>query len=265
MRRLLKWIAGCVAIIVLALGLFVAFNAELRNFLLYSVAPERARNANFIQMTVPAREGPSLFLLGTIHGRHLNTESFSLTHLEAVIRHLEPDLLLVESRPEEIAAGHWGDGPIEMPFASLTARALGISVDGIDWWVPRTDGRRTDANRDDQIFRRLEERLPNSGVVLILIGYSHIPELVDRLSSRGFVDVHLANEEKQRLFDTSELTLLFPEGMTEAIEERIRLEEANVAETEDGEWRQTLNAVISSRQELLSVIRQVGEHQGPQI
>lgn len=41
--------------------------------------------------------------------------------------------MLVESRPEQLAKDNWADGPIEMLFASLTARSLGIEVDGVDW------------------------------------------------------------------------------------------------------------------------------------
>lgn len=114
---------------VLAAGAWVG---ELRNLALYTLAPRYARDANFVHF---AKHEAEVFILGTIHGRHLATPAYSLAHLKAVIARMKPRLLLVEARPEGIARQRWGDGPVEMPFAALYARQLGIAVDGIDWWT----------------------------------------------------------------------------------------------------------------------------------
>ena len=106
-------------------------------------------------------------------GKHLSTSAYSLSHLKAVIAHMKPSLLLVEARPEEIAQQKRGDGPIEMPFAALYARQLGIPVDGIDWWKLSDRLRRSDEVRENRIYQNLRAKLPARGTVLVLIGYSH--------------------------------------------------------------------------------------------
>jgi hypothetical protein len=70
----------------------------------------------------PSKNDQEIFILGTIHGRHYKSKSYSLLYLKTVIENTKPELLLVESRPEELKAGNLGDGPLEMLFSNLTAR-----------------------------------------------------------------------------------------------------------------------------------------------
>lgn len=243
-------LVGLVAVVALALL------PELRNYVLYRIAPGYARDANFVRL----QKGPvDVYLLGTIHGRHLTTEEYSLAHLKAAITRLEPDFVLVEARPEEIARGRWGDGPIEMPFSALTARAAGITVDGIDWWqLSETEGRSTDDERDDRIYEHLKSKLPVKGVVLVLIGFSHIPELVDRLEDDGFEE---SDFDKTQLFELVDEPFAYPAGMSAAISQRIADAEAEA----DSEGRSKgaadqLRALAADRKRFLKEVQSIGEY-----
>lgn len=114
-RRWLRRVAIALAMLGALVVVTAASIREVRDLALVTIAPSYARDANFVRFS----KGPvEVFVLGTIHGRHLTTPAYSLAHLLAVVANMAPDLLLVESRPEELARGRWGDGPIEMPFAA---------------------------------------------------------------------------------------------------------------------------------------------------
>lgn len=253
-RRPLWVLAKTLAAVIALLAFGVLSMGEVRSFLLYEVAPQRARDANFIKLT----RGPlEVFVLGTIHGKHLSTPDFSLAHLGAAIEALKPDVLLVEARPEELARGRFGDGPIEMPYATLFARARSIPVEGIDWWQPQGSLRRTDDNRDDRIFELLKERLPPSGTVLVLIGYSHVPEQRDRLQAEGFLPGVFTDDDKRRVFELGPEPFTFPPGMGEAIRQRIEdAEEAARSSPDDVAAK--FRAVAESRRRYLAEIERVG-------
>lgn len=75
-----------------------------------------------------------VMVVGTEHRGHLLQPGYPLSWLETLLRSWKPDLLLVEIRPEALAAGHLEDGPLEMSYVTLVARELGIPVVGIDWY-----------------------------------------------------------------------------------------------------------------------------------
>ena len=80
-------------------------------------------------------------VVGTIHSAHLVQRDYPLARLAAVLSAAHPDLVLVEIRPEPFAAGHLEDGPFEMTYVTLLARAAGVPVEPIDWW--REEDRRS--------------------------------------------------------------------------------------------------------------------------
>jgi len=259
-RKTRRWLRRGVILFLVAVALLtvVAFSLqEVRNLILYEVMPRYARDANLVRYT---KESVDLHLLGTIHGKHLSTEDYSLAHLKAAIVHLNPKILLVEARPEEMARGRWGDGPVEMPFAALTAKASGIHVDGIDWWELKTDKlRRTDDERDDKIFANLIERLPTTGKVLVLVGFSHVPELAKRLVEAGFREERIDAEEKVELFELLDESFAYPAGMGDAIRQRIKDAEAAAASSSEAIARQ-YRMLAESRQNYLIEIEAVGEY-----
>lgn len=199
-----------------------------------------------------------IYLLGTMHGEHLKSERYSLWHLQAVIVHLHPDLLLVESRPEEIAKDNWGDGPVEMIFAALTARALDIPVQGMDWWVKAS--LYADASeREDRMVQNILKVVPGYRTVLILTGRSHVEGFKQRLAQAGFVVVPFSSVEKQSLFELVGIERCFPTGMTRYIQKRLEIDRTLLESETDLNWKSRLENNIAFEQELLRLIARVGE------
>lgn len=255
LRRSVRYALSLLAVLLLLCAAALVFNAELRSFVHYKVAPQGARNANFLRLG----RGPlKVYLLGTIHGDHLQTRDYALAHLAAVILHLKPDMLLVEARPEELAKGHLGDGPIEMPYALLTAREAKIPIGGIDWWQLEAGRiRRTDQRRDDQMFGLLKGSLPPRGNVLVLVGFSHVAELASRLEASGFSRDSFSDQEKNALFATISQPRPFPPGMAAAIRQRIQ--DAKAAAKRAPELADRYLRVAASRERFLKRIVEQGE------
>jgi hypothetical protein len=245
--------------LVLLLG--VAFSpllsSEIRSFLLFKLAPVRARDAHFLRFK---GDNQTVYLLGSIHKDHRVSKDYSLWHIAAVIEHLKPDLLLVESRPEELAKDNWGDGPIEMPFTSLTARSLGIAVDGIDWWQKAGSKPGTSSpKREDEMFRNCLERLPGHGTVLVLVGYSHIAELSGRLERADYALDSFERQEKQALFSTNNLPTTFPPGLKHYVQKYVDAMRKELEQETDPAWRSAIQANLSVRQDVLRWIEKTGE------
>lgn len=83
----------------------------------------------------PSPPGPTAMVVGTAHRGHMKIADYPLTKLDALLRAYQPDLVLVEIRPEAFAEGHYEDGPFEMGYVTLLAKARGIAVEPIDWYL----------------------------------------------------------------------------------------------------------------------------------
>jgi hypothetical protein len=256
LRRIVLFVVGGLLITGI---LLIAFNAELRGRLLLIFAPQYFREAEFLRFA--DNTGHEVYLLGTIHSNHLTTKDYSLLHLQAVLEHLEPDLLLVESRPEELARDNWGDGPIEMPFANLTAQEKGIEVQGMDWWVMNDNHQINSDERENRMFQNILTRLPSHHMVLILTGFSHVEGFQRRFQASGYRQIAFSSAEKKALFDTSDQTLIFPYGMTHYIKKRIEIDQLILQSETDSFWRDRRANAIAFRQEFLKTIAMVGERQ----
>ncbi len=90
----------------------------------------------------PPSAGPSdtgtfdFMVVGTAHRGHLQIPDYPLSRLDELVAAFRPDLILVEIRPEPFAEGRLEDGPFEMSYVTLRARAQGIAVEPIDWHPP---------------------------------------------------------------------------------------------------------------------------------
>jgi hypothetical protein len=222
-----------------------------------AVDPAHFRQAKFRRFSDAA--GQEVYLLGTLHGRHLTTRDYSLLHLQAVSAHLRPDLVLVESRPEELAQDNWADGPIEMPFASLLARENGVEVRGFDWWTMDATHQINGDRREDAMFQNIRAGVADHKTTLILTGYAHVDGFERRLLANGWRRADFPDAEKQRLFDTTGQRLVFPRGMTHYVQKRIEIDRQTLAHQTDAFWRNRLTEAIAARQRLLRTITAVGE------
>ncbi|MFI4973305.1 MAG: hypothetical protein ACHP84_02065 [Caulobacterales bacterium] len=257
MSRLGGTVLFSVSGVVVAAVLVVLAMSEVRGELLLKMSPKAFRDAEFARFADNA--GDEVYLLGTIHGGHLTTRDYSLWNVGAVVTHLHPDLLLVESRPAELARDNWGDGPVEAPFASLTARAIGVEVRGMDWWTMNAAHVIDDDNREDRMFGNIAAALPGHRKALILTGFSHVDAFQKRLLASGYHEAPFASADKEALFDARGLPARFPAGMTRVTQRRIQLDQLTLAQQTDSFWKQRLSEVIAARQALLKTIASVGE------
>jgi hypothetical protein len=241
----------------LAIACLPLLNGEIQSFLFFKVAPANARDSHFLRLKA---KDQTVYLLGTIHKDHCTSRSYSLWHIAAVIDHLKPELLLVESRPEELTNDNWADGPIEMPFASLTARSLGIPVDGIDWWQRAGSKPGTSSDeREDHMFQNTLERLPGHRTVLILVGYSHVAELSKRLEQSGYAWDGFERQEKQSLFSIRGRREAFPPGMKHYLQKYVDAARKGLKQETDPAWRSAIQANLTVRQEVLNMIEHTGQ------
>jgi hypothetical protein len=249
-RLFLKVFGIIVTVVLIGSISLLTFAPEARNMLLVKFFPVYARNANFVKLTKNDQE---IYLLGTIHSNHLTTKDYSLRHLKAVITNLKPDLVLVESRPEELQKDNWGDGPIEMPFASLTAKSLGMKVDGMDWWDSSNIGSLISDNgeRDNRMAQNVLDRVTGHRKVLVLTGYSHVSELVSRLKKQGYSEASFTNQEKDSLFITADIDSEFPPYFAFYIQKRIDIDRASMEKETNPRAKAAYKNAIDTREKFL--------------
>lgn len=258
MRRALTILLslGVFAIAVVSF-LFASFSAEIRDELLLRVSPELFRRAVFVKLENSKHE--QIYLLGTIHDRHLTTASYSLTQIESVVLRLRPGLLLVESRPEELARDNWADGPIEMPVASLTARSAQVGVKGFDWWVADNTHQIDSDERERRMFQNIRDALPDKHSVLILTGFSHVETFRQELTSIGYSSAPFSSAEKDALFAPVSDRFVFPHGMARYLQRRIALDRASSQTETDPFWKSRMDDAIEARLKLLKIVASTGE------
>jgi hypothetical protein len=220
---------------------------EVISWLAFKLAPSRSKLVHFrrLQKDDPAGGFSRIAILGTIHYDHVGSGAYPLADLRAVIQNLRPDLLLVEIRPESIARGKYGEGPIEMPFAALTALEAGIGVDGMDAVA------QTFEEREDEMVRHLLEKVATRPSVLVLTGYSHVRGFLRRLKAAGYRERAFPNAEKRDSMTQAPGPLVVPPMFETAIRESAReaREGANGYTTSWADKRERLLPVIISKQQ----------------
>lgn len=239
-------------------ALLIAFDSEIRSGLFFVINPQAFREAALTRYTDST--GQEIYLLGTVHGAHWTTKDYSALHLQAVLENLQPDLLLVESRPEEIARDNLGDGPFEMLFTNLIAKSKGITVQGMDWWVMSATHEINNDEREDRMFQNIITSLPGHHTVLILTGFSHVEGFQQRFLASRYHQVAIQLAEKQALFDTIAYPILiFPSGMTYYVQKRIETDQQTVDGLTDDFWKDRLASSIISGKVFLTKIAAIGE------
>lgn len=236
-------IVGILGLAIVGLALLVIINAEIRNYLLFKLSPGYAKNITFVKLL---KDQQLVYILGTIHGAHLSVRDYSLWHIKAVIKNLRPDLLLVESRPEELDQDNWADGPIEMVFSSLTAMELGIPVCGMDWWDYElfSAGRSNDL-REEKMFKLATSQISNQKRALLITGFSHVPEFTKRFLNKGYSHPDFPSAEKEKLFATTDNEELYPTRMAFYIEKRIKLDKKAIVDVKNPKLRLALKDSVA--------------------
>lgn len=254
MRRGAKVVLSAGLALVVALGAVVALTAELRTALLFRVSPGFASRRTLTRFGNSG--GQTVYLVGTIHSAHLDQAEFSLWHLAAVVDHIRPALVLVESRPEELADGNWCDGPVEMGFVSLTAKSLAIDVRGMDSWQKQAGGTvmRSSDSREDEMFRLAFEQVADRRSAVVFTGFSHVAELSSRLRRHGFHEVEITPSEKRGLLSIDARGRLYPHGLEACLERRIDKDLRELGRETDAEWRSATEQNIAVRRRFLEQV-----------
>ncbi len=167
-----------------------------------------------------------IYFLGTDHEMSMDSEPFSYLELKAVIENLKPDLLLIESRPEQLANGNFADGPDEMLYCHLVANKFGISVKGVDWSDEREIPNSTDPTRDNHINENILKSVVEYKKVLILMGNHHVSLEQPKLKTAGYKKVFFPETKKIKLFKINDKRLIYPKGMNYYIQKRISYEKS---------------------------------------
>ena len=256
MNKLGKGLLLLAGVLLLCAVLLIAGNSELRDGLILLIDPAYFREMKFSYYRNGG--GKEVFLLGTIHSDHLAISAYSLWHLKAVILHLSPELLLVESRPEEMERGNTGDGPVEMPFAALVAQSEGIEFRGMDWWTMGDEGLDNEI-RENQMFEIIMHETAGHKKILILTGWSHVEGFRNRLASLGYEEMPFPASEKRALFNAADIPKVFPAGMADCIEQRIEIDKEALAKETRAYWKNKLENAIRDRERYLAIIQATGE------
>ena len=256
-KAMRKKIVAGIAIVAAGVLVFVFAQPEVRAAVLFKWMPRYGRDEHLLRYRDAG--GSEVYLLGTIHTSHLDTEEYSLWHLAALIEHLRPAQLLVESRPEEIDQGNPCDGPIEMGFATLFAQSLGIDSRGMDYWRKGSTLGRSDDTRDNEMFARTKPLLHRPGTTLILTGFSHVPEFARRLEADGYRPAPQESGSKTALFSLEGRSHVFPRGMAACVSHRIDHDERELTQESSPDLRKRLEGAVAVRRRLLSLVHAVGE------
>lgn len=208
------------------------------------------------------KNNQQVYFLGTDHKMSLDSKPYSYLNLKSVIENLKPDVLLIESRPEQLDNHNFADGPPEMLYCHLIADKLGIPVKGVDWWTPDDRNRHDSTNpiRDNYINKNILKNVIGHKKVLILMGMDHVSIEQPKLLSAGYKKVFFSEIEKIKFLKVYDNKLTYPKGMNYYIQKRIDYEKScagTVYKTDI--WKKQAEVMIQDLNRISKIIRQTGE------
>lgn len=227
----------------------------------YSImGPTYVRDSAFRKYT---KGNQDIYFLGTTHSMSLTSKPFSYLELKAVIENLKPDLLLIESRPEQLANKNFADGPPEMLYSHLTAISNGISVKGVDWWtVNESLPNSTNTIRDNHINENILKSVVGYKKILILMGNAHLGIEQPKLENAGYKTSSFTNSEKDNLFKAKNNKLIYPKGMNYYIQKRISYEKNCIGTVYKTDmWKKQVLIVVEDLNNFSKIVKQIGESQ----
>jgi hypothetical protein len=74
-------------------------------------------------------------VLGTVGAAHARNPRFSWAHLDLILQRCNPELLLVQIRPEHLKEQELFDGEPDMAYLAYAAHKMKVDCRGIDWWL----------------------------------------------------------------------------------------------------------------------------------
>ena len=197
-----------------------------------------------------------IYLLGSLHHMHNNLPYFGYQHLRAALLNLNPDVLLIESRQEEIERGNLADGPLEMFYLHMSAIELGIPVKGVDW-ISYNESKPGSTNkvRDGKIHNCILKYSAGHQKVLVVIGATHMLIEAKKLNKQGYVKLKIQNPELDYIFRTNEINSHFPDETSKYLDIRIEREKEvlDIRDLDD-KWYNATKRVIDDLEHFKSKI-----------
>ncbi|XMB85798.1 hypothetical protein RJG79_10350 [Mycoplasmatota bacterium WC44] len=204
------------------------------------------------------KKNQSIYIIGSIHGGHFRSKDYSHMHLKAALENIKPDLLLVESRQEEVENGNLGDGPFEMLYLHLLAKDLGIPVKGIDWFKVNNDKPGTTTNeRDEKITQNIVRESEGYKKVLVVVGAAHMIIDSKKLRKRGYKRIRLCREDLRRIYTNIDDEMVYHADTIKYIEKRIECEK-NLLETIklDEVWRTRIEMIVDKLEKFTVIVEE---------
>ena len=206
------------------------------------------------------KENKEIYILGSLHHMHYSLPDYSFQHLKAVLTNLKPDILLIESRQEELDNHNYADGPIEMFYLHMAAKTLNIPVKGVDWFsYEYSKPGNTSKKRDQMITINIIDKSKDHKKVLLIMGATHMLVETKLLKQKGYKIDCLDLENKQFLFSNSDKDIIFPRDTIKYINKRIEIEKDNLqSQTMSDIWQNATQRVIL---DLESFIKKIEDKQ----
>ena len=191
-KKILRNILIIIVVLLVAFGVFIVVD----NMAFMA----RYKKENSLSLFSDDENGQNFYILGTIHGNHFDqSRNYSLADIQSTIETVDPDIILLEFRPETYANfNNTVDGPAEMIYVYSYATENGISVAGIDNWEINENAKSnsTTDERDDAIFNNIKNAAKSEyKTILIIVGRDHL-----EFQEKRFLD---AGYEKQKIKDVN--------------------------------------------------------------
>jgi hypothetical protein len=214
------------------------------------------KNLKFKMLTRLVKEEEEIYILGSLHHMHDNLPDFSFQHLKAVLTNLKPDILLIESRQEELEKGNFADGPIEMFYLHMVARELNIPVKGVDWFsYDESKPGTTNKKRDNMITQNIINSSKGHNKVLVVVGGTHMLVGTKMLKKSGYKRADLSLEFKNSVYSNIDNELVFPRDTIKYINKRIEIEKGKLQSQVMNEvWRNATLRVILDLENFINKI-----------
>ena len=240
-----------VAVLILSLFFIIFIDAKLIFWYLFKKKTFKRRMIRQYK-----KSNITLTYLGTLHHMHYTFKEYNFLHIKAILENMKPDLLLIESRQEEINKGNLADGPIEMVYTHLRAKQLGIPVKGIDYFN-ETTGKPGSTNkpRDLMMFNKLTSELDGYHNVLVIVGATHMLMHKRMLKNHGFKRYKLSKSLMDDYFTyPQDEVFAFPKALPELIQTRIKHEQAYLKTYKTEPWQKAGKRIITNLEQLLDKI-----------
>jgi|GEM_PF-1330761 len=219
--EILAWFIGIVLVLALmAYFGFITYFSDGKIIIWYFL---NRKNLKYKVVRKYIKGNQTIMFIGTVHWGHIKGKFYELRELRNIYSKVNPEVVMVESRPEQIAKGNVADGPIEMLYTYLHAKNDGYTVAGIDYHTLHDKSNSTTVSRDNKMLDNIEREMANHQLGLVFEGASHILTQKKEMKRRGYKEVKLSKKETKDLFKGDLYSNEFPKGSVDYLKYKIEV------------------------------------------